>query len=61
VATLILAIAAPPLARVALNFGAAEYLSLLVLGLLVSISLAHGSVIKALAMIVLGLLLGTVG
>ena len=61
VATLILAIAAPPLARVALNFGAAEYFSLLVLGLLVSISLAHGSVIKALAMIVLGLLLGTVG
>ncbi|WP_102961229.1 tripartite tricarboxylate transporter permease [Mangrovicella endophytica] len=61
VATLILAIAAPPLARVALNFGAADYFALLVLGLLVSISLAHGSVLKALAMIALGLLLGTVG
>ncbi|GGD05154.1 tripartite tricarboxylate transporter permease [Aureimonas glaciei] len=61
VATLVLAIAAPPLARVALNFGAAEYFSLLVLGLLVSISLAHGSVLKALAMIALGLMLGTVG
>ncbi|WP_152047459.1 tripartite tricarboxylate transporter permease [Aureimonas psammosilenae] len=61
VATLLLAFAAPPLARVALQFGAPEYFALIVLGLLVSISLAHGSVIKALAMIVLGLLLGTVG
>ncbi|WP_427024174.1 tripartite tricarboxylate transporter permease [Aureimonas ureilytica] len=61
VATLLLAVAAPPLSRVALQFGAPEYFALIVLGLLVSISLAHGSVIKALAMIVLGLLLGTVG
>ncbi|WP_062113196.1 tripartite tricarboxylate transporter permease, partial [Aureimonas sp. AU40] len=57
----LLAVAAPPLSRVALKFGAPEYFALIVLGLLVSISLAHGSVIKALAMIVLGLLLGTVG
>ena len=48
-------------ARVALQFGAPEYFALIVLGLLVSISLAHGSVTKALAMICLGLLLGTVG
>ena len=61
VATLILAMFAPPLASVALSFGAPEYFSLIVLGLLVSISLAHGSVLKALAMIVLGLLLGMVG
>lgn len=61
VATLLLAFAAPPLARVALKFGAPEYFALIVLGLLVSISLAHGSVLKALAMIALGLLLGTVG
>ncbi|MBB3951690.1 tripartite tricarboxylate transporter permease [Aureimonas jatrophae] len=61
VATLLLAVAAPPLSRVALQFGAPEYFALIVLGLLVSISLAHGSVIKALAMICLGLLLGTVG
>ncbi|GLK82853.1 tripartite tricarboxylate transporter permease [Ancylobacter defluvii] len=61
VATMILAVAAPPLAKVALNFGAAEYFSLLVLGLLVSISLANGSVLKALAMIALGLMLGAVG
>ncbi|WP_332692849.1 tripartite tricarboxylate transporter permease [Devosia sp.] len=61
VATLLLAFFAPPLARAALNFGAPEYFSLIVLGLLVSIALAHGSIHKALAMIVLGLLLGMVG
>ncbi len=61
VSTLLLAIAAPPLASVALKFGAPEYFALIVLGLLVSISLAHGSVLKALGMIAIGLLLGTVG
>jgi len=61
VATVLVAFFAPPLARAALNFGAAEYFALIVLGLLVSIALAHGSILKALAMIVLGLLLGMVG
>lgn len=61
VATLLLAFFAPPLARAALNFGAPEYFALIILGLLVSIALAHGSILKALAMIVLGLLLGMVG
>jgi len=61
VAAFLLAAFAPPLARAALNFGAPEYFSLIVLGLLVSIALAHGSILKALAMIVLGLLLGMVG
>jgi putative tricarboxylic transport membrane protein len=61
VATVVLAVAAPPLARVALRFGPAEYFSLVVLGLLASIALARGSTLKALAMIVLGILLGTVG
>jgi TctA family transporter len=61
VGTLLLAFFAPPLARAALNFGAPEYFALIVLGLLVAIALAHGSILKALAMIVLGLLLGMVG
>ena len=61
VGTLLLAFFAPPLARAALNFGAPEYFALIVLGLLVSIALAHGSILKALAMIALGLLLGMVG
>jgi putative tricarboxylic transport membrane protein len=44
-----------------LKFGSPEYFSLIVLGLIASIALAHGSILKALAMIVLGLLLGMVG
>ena len=61
VATALVALFAPPMASVALEFGPAEYFSLVVLGLIVSIALASGSTVKALAMIVLGLLLGTVG
>ena len=61
VATFLVALFAPPLTAVALQFGAAEYFSLMVLGLVMSVALAHGSVIKALAMVVLGLLLGIVG
>jgi putative tricarboxylic transport membrane protein len=52
---------APPLARVALTFGSPELFCLVVLGLIASIALARGSTIKALAMIVLGLLFGAVG
>ena len=61
VATLVIALFAPPLAAIALTFGSAELFSLVVLGLIASIALARGSTVKALAMIVLGLLLGTVG
>lgn len=61
VATLLVALFAPPLTAVALKFGAAEYFSLMVMGLVMSVALAHGSVLKALAMVVLGLLLGMVG
>jgi TctA family transporter len=61
VATFVLVLFAPPLARIALKFGAPEYFSLIVLGLIASIALAHGSIVKALAMIVLGLLFGMVG
>jgi len=61
VSTLVIALFAPPLAAVALTFGSPELFSLVVLGLIASIALARGSTVKALAMIVLGLLLGTVG
>src|SRR5687767_15375867 len=61
VATLIIAFAAPPLAEVALKFGPSEYFSLMVLGLVAATVLAHGSLIKAIAMVVLGLLLGLIG
>jgi len=61
VATLLLAAAAPPLAQIAFKFGPAEYFSLMTLGLIAAVVLAHGSVIKAVGMILLGLLLGLVG
>ena len=61
VATVIVAMFAPPLAEVALKFGPSEYFSLMVLGLVSAVVLAHGSVLKAIAMVILGLLLGLVG
>jgi putative tricarboxylic transport membrane protein len=61
VATLILATFAPPLAELAFKFGPAERFSLMVLGLVAAVTLAHGSLLKAIAMVVLGILLGLVG
>ena len=61
VATLTICIAAPPLAAIALNFGPAEYFSLMVCGLIAAVVLARGSVLKAIGMVVLGLLLGIAG
>jgi len=61
VATFLIAAFAPPLAELAFKFGPAEYFSLMVLGLIAAVVLAHGSIIKALAMVVLGLLLGMIG
>ena len=61
VSTVLVAILAPPLTVIALKFGSAEYFSLMVVGLVSSIALAHGSIVKALAMVTLGLLLGLVG
>jgi putative tricarboxylic transport membrane protein len=61
VATLLLALFAPPLAEMALKFGPADYFSLMVLGLVASIVLAQGSLLHALGMVVLGLLLGLIG
>ena len=61
VGPLILGAFAPPLTEVAFKFGPAEYVSLMVLGLIGAVVLASGSVLKAVAMIVLGLLMGLVG
>ncbi|RTL42318.1 MAG: tripartite tricarboxylate transporter permease [Burkholderiales bacterium] len=60
VGTVIIAAFAPPLTELAFKFGSAEYFSLMVLGLVGAVVLASGSLIKAIAMIVLGLLLGQV-
>lgn len=61
ISTIIIALLAPLLARAALLFGPPEYFSLMVLGLIAVIALANGSVLKAVAMAILGLLLGLVG
>ncbi len=61
VGTLILAGFAAPLTELALEFGPSEYFSLMIVGLIGAVVLASGSLVKALAMIVLGLLLGLVG
>jgi TctA family transporter len=60
-ATLVLAAFATPMAELAFQFGPAEYFSLMVLGLVGAVVLASGSLIKAIGMILLGLVLGLVG
>lgn len=61
VATIVIALLSVPLAALALKFTAVEYFSLLVLGLIAAVVLAHGSVARSLSMVLLGLLLGLVG
>ncbi len=61
VGTILIALFGPPLAELAFEFGAAEYFSMMVLGLVAAVVLASGSLIKAIAMILVGLLLGIVG
>src|SRR5436853_2011558 len=61
VATLMIATVATPLSDFALKFGPAEYFSLMTLGLIGSVVLAHGSLLHAITMVVVGLVLGLVG
>jgi putative tricarboxylic transport membrane protein len=61
VATVLVAAVSVPLSELALKFGPAEYFSLMTLGLIGATVLAHGSLIKAIAMVVVGLLLGIAG
>src|SRR5881275_3169786 len=59
--TVLVAALGAPLTSLALLFGPAEYFSLMVLGLVFAVVLAKGSVLKAIAMILMGLLLSSVG
>src|SRR5919197_1485315 len=61
IATLLIAYFAPPLAELALKFSPAEYFSLMVLGLIAAVVLARGSLVKAIAMVCFGILLGLIG
>ncbi|HEX5998362.1 MAG TPA: tripartite tricarboxylate transporter permease [Hyphomicrobiaceae bacterium] len=59
--TMLIAVAGPPLAGIALQFGAPEYFSLMLMGLVGAAVLAQGDMVKSLAMVAMGLLLGIVG
>ena len=61
VGTLLIALFGPPLAEIALNFGSPEYFSLMLMGLVAAAVLAQGDMVKSLAMVAVGLLLGMVG
>lgn len=61
VATIVIAALGVPMSRLGLLFGPDEYFSLMVMGLVLAVVLAHGSVLKAIAMILVGVLLSTVG
>jgi putative tricarboxylic transport membrane protein len=61
VATIVIAALGKPLTGLALLFGPAEYFSLMIMGLVFAVVLAHGSILKAVAMILVGILLSTVG
>ena len=61
VGTLLIALFGPPLAEIALKFGSPEYFSLMLMALVAAAVLAQGDMLKSLAMVVIGLLLGIVG
>jgi putative tricarboxylic transport membrane protein len=61
VGTLLIALFGPPLAEIALKFGAPEYFSMMLMSLVAAAVLAQGDMLRSIAMVVLGLLLGIVG
>jgi TctA family transporter len=61
IGTIFIAAFGPPLAALAQEFNSPDYFSLMVLGLVTAVVLAHGSVLKAIGMVLVGLLLGLVG
>ncbi len=61
ISTILLMLVAPPLANIALKFGPPEYFSLIILGFVLLIYLAAGSMVKAFMMAIFGVILGCVG
>jgi putative tricarboxylic transport membrane protein len=61
IATILIAALGRPIARLALLFGPVEYFSLMVVGLIFAVILARGSIVKAIAMVLVGLMLSTIG
>ena len=60
-ATLALSFLAPRLAETALEFGPAEYSSLMFLGMMTVILFVSGSILKGLSMALIGVILGCIG
>jgi len=61
IGTMVVAFVSPPLTRFALSFGPYEYFSLMALALVASVVFSSGSLLKAVAMVILGMLLGCIG
>jgi putative tricarboxylic transport membrane protein len=61
VTTIAIALGGPAIASIALKFQSPDYFAVMVLGLVAAVVLAHGSLAKAIAMVVLGVFLGLVG
>ena len=61
ISTLLIALVGPPLASVALSFGSPEYFSLMLMALVCAAVVGSGSLLKSLAMVTAGLLIGIVG
>lgn len=57
----VMAVLAPVLAELALNFGPTEYFAVILLGLVAASAVSNGAPVKGVAMVVAGLMLGTVG
>jgi putative tricarboxylic transport membrane protein len=61
ISIVLMTVAAPPIAQLALKFTSPEFFSMMLLGLIAASTLASGSPLKGMAMVVFGLMLGTVG
>jgi putative tricarboxylic transport membrane protein len=61
VGTALIMLFGPSLAKIGSSFGPAEYTALMALGLIAAVVLASGSVVKAIGMVMLGLLIGLIG
>lgn len=58
---IVMAVLAPGLAELALNFGPTEYFAVILLGLVAASAVSNGNPVKGIAMVVAGLMLGTIG
>ena len=61
VATIVIAVAAPALSRMALLFGPPEFTALMLMGLVAAVVLATGSIVASIGMVMIGMLLGLIG